>query len=80
MVDVDAIAAYIGRLVAQANWLGPKVGDSPVLFHIHQMNCVNSCNVVSIITTIIITIFNAVPSILQVLCAIAKYCTDAKRQ
>jgi len=27
ILDADTIAAYLGRPVAQADWLGPKVGS-----------------------------------------------------
>jgi len=41
---MDIIAAYLGRLAAQDDWLGLKVSKHPMLFCIGQMNRVNSRN------------------------------------
>jgi len=30
--------------MAQADWLGPKVGSCPAVLCIHQMNQLNPCN------------------------------------
>ena len=38
--ECSTVAASLGGLVAQANWLGPKVGGRPVLY-VHQLNHVN---------------------------------------
>jgi len=43
VVGVDN-SCLSGRPAAQSDWLGPKVGIHPVLFCIHQINRVNSCN------------------------------------
>jgi len=44
IMDVDTIAAYLGGPAAQADWLDPKVSGHLVLFIIHQMNRMDSCN------------------------------------
>ena len=48
MVDVDTIkcllSVYSGRLTAQVDWIGPKVGSHQALLCIHQKNGVNSRN------------------------------------
>jgi len=46
VVDVETIAACRWNCgsAAPADWLGPKVGSCLALFHIHQMNWVNSRN------------------------------------
>jgi len=38
IMDVDTMAAYLGRPPSQADWLGPEVGCRPALFCIYQMN------------------------------------------
>jgi len=48
--ECSTIAASLGGSVAQADWLGPKVGGHLALLYIHQMNWVNSCNGRAMIT------------------------------
>jgi len=40
-VECSAVATYLGGFVAQADWLGPKVGGRLALVYIYQMNRVN---------------------------------------
>jgi len=58
VVDVDAIAVYLGGLADRANWLGPKVSSHMKLVYVHevkQVNCHNGCHddsTVNIITAL----------------------------
>jgi len=50
------LAAYIGGPVAQASWLGPKVGGHLAPCCIHRMNGVNSRNGSAVMTSVKIVV------------------------
>jgi len=52
VVDVETIAACLGRPAAKADWLGPKVVGHPALLCIHQMNQENSGNGCAVVTAL----------------------------
>jgi len=49
MVSVVLLAAY-RQVLAQADWLEPKIGGHLAQCCIHHMNRVNSCNASSMMT------------------------------